>query len=50
MDDAEKRAACELLYGAQDWAAIRARHERAERGGRLTPEEAARLGYRGSEA
>jgi hypothetical protein len=47
MDDAQKRAACELLYGAQDWDAIRAAHERAERNGRLSPEEAARIGYRG---
>ena len=47
MDDAEKRAACEVLYGVQDWDAIRAAAHKAALNGRFEPEEEARLGYRG---
>lgn len=43
MDDAEKRAACEILYGPQDWQAIREAAETAARDGRLPPEVEARL-------
>jgi hypothetical protein len=47
MDDPEKRAACEVLYGAQDWEDIRRRAHKAALNGRLEPEVEARLGYKG---
>ncbi len=37
MDDTEKRAACEILYGPQDWQAIRQAAETAARDGRVSP-------------
>ncbi len=43
MDNPEKRAACDLLYGKQDWPEIRARARRDELNGALEPEEEARL-------
>jgi hypothetical protein len=47
IDDPEKRAACEVLYGAQDWEDIRRRAHKAALNGRLEPEVEARLGYKG---
>lgn len=47
MDDPEKRAACEVLYGAQDWEDIRRRAHKAVLNGRFEPEVEARLGYKG---
>jgi hypothetical protein len=43
MDDTEKRTACELLYGEQDWEEIRRLARKDELDGRLEPEEEARL-------
>ncbi len=48
MDDPEKRAACEVLYGAQDWDAIREASERAARNGAFSPEQLERMGFKGT--
>ena len=47
MDDPEKRAACEVLYGEQNWEAIREASEKAARNGRLSPEQLERMGIKG---
>jgi hypothetical protein len=47
MDDPEKRAACEVLYGEQNWDAIRAASEKAARKGAFSPEQLEQMGLKG---